>query len=90
MRQDPPQGLHTAHAGHRQIHDNDVRAQIRIALAGRLAGLGLGHHGHISLRLQQQAESHANHCVVVDQQHADHALPFARRYQTMAVLSDVG
>src|ERR1019366_7862236 len=49
--------------------------QLEITLTGDFARFRLGDHRHIGPRLQQEPKSHENYGVIIDQQHADHALP---------------
>ncbi len=72
LRHQPAHGLDAAHAGHRQIHHDDVGPGTRVELASLLAVARLG--DDLQLRVgQQHAKTHAHERVVVDQHDTDHA-----------------
>src|SRR3569833_328826 len=66
--------LEAAHAGHGDVHDQYIRGQIIVALAGAFARLGFSDDLDFRMRLQEQPETGANDGVVVYQHDADHAL----------------
>src|SRR5665213_4248206 len=74
MGKDAPKRFQTAHAGHGQIHHDDIRSQFEKTLTGDFTRFRLGDHRHIGLRLQQQPKSHSDYRMVIHQQHANHAL----------------
>ena len=71
----PAQRLESTHAGHGEIHHDDVRGELEVALARRLTGFRLGDDLDLRQRLQQEPKSGADHGVIVDQENADHVLP---------------
>src|SRR5882757_2954201 len=74
MRPDSFQRFQPAHAGHREIHDEDVRRQLVVPLTGALAGVGFPNHRYLGMGLQQQPESGANHGMVVYEEDPDHVV----------------
>ena len=72
---DTPQRFKSAHSGHRQIHHDHIRIELKVALAGAFARFSFGDERNLRLRLQQQPKAHAYHRMIIDEQDADHAFP---------------
>jgi hypothetical protein len=68
---DPAGRLHPAHAGHGQIHHDDVGRELLHLLERLLARLRFSHHREVRLRIEQRPESGAQHAVIISQKDLD-------------------
>src|SRR5690606_40799093 len=69
----PPRGLEAAEPWHREIHQHDVRSEIRSDLERRGAVEGRAHL--VAEALEHHAEHHRRVLVVVDDEHPARRLP---------------
>jgi hypothetical protein len=68
----------TIHAGHREIHHNDVGPDSATLRQRRRTIAGFGHHFHIGLGVEQRLEPLAHRRVVVRYKDAQERPPFDR------------
>ena len=62
-------GLDPIHAGHDQVHQHHVRGEGRHQLESFLAVCGFAHHLDIGEGIEKGFQAHADHAVIVDQEH---------------------
>ena len=74
---DPARRLEPVHAGHRDVHHDDVGVVVEAELDALAAALGLGDHD-VALVLERVAHDAARHRVVVDQHDASALLAVTR------------
>lgn len=69
------QRLDTVHAGHLDVHEDDVRLQL-LGLRDTFGAVRrLSHDLYVVLHLQERTQTAADDLVVVDQQHPDPCFP---------------
>ena len=63
--------LQSVHVRHRQVHDDDVRAEAFVVLHRGAAVAGFGDHFHVRLRVEQKAQPLPHSFVILDEQHTN-------------------
>jgi hypothetical protein len=77
-----PHGLDAAHAGERQVHEHQIRAEQRYHLDCLLARARLAHHVVADGPPQLLPQAASNHRVVIDKEDANGRRPFVGRTLT--------